>query len=69
MGFDIRSGSLSGITESNPPLGISNVEYRSLESSKKFILKVSTTMLIEHFLCDDVGGKPNVCEMEFSFYN
>ncbi|PKV51341.1 hypothetical protein ATE84_3416 [Aquimarina sp. MAR_2010_214] len=21
-------------------------------------------MLMEHFLCDDVGGKRNVCEME-----
>ena len=21
-------------------------------------------MLMEHFLCDDVGGKHNVCEME-----
>ena len=24
-------------------------------------------MLMEHFLCDDVGGKRNVCEMEISF--
>ena len=30
---------------------------------KKFILKVSSAMLMEHFLCDDVGGKQNVCEM------
>tara|TARA_Y100000385_G_scaffold58181_1_gene55958 strand:- start:182 stop:448 length:267 start_codon:yes stop_codon:yes gene_type:complete len=33
-------------------------------SSKKFILKVSTTMLMEHVLCDDLGGKHNVCGME-----
>jgi len=24
-------------------------------------------MLMEHFLCDDVGGKHNVCEMEIEF--
>jgi len=31
---------------------------------KKFILKVSSAMLMKHFLCDDVGGKHNVCEMK-----
>jgi len=25
-------------------------------------------MLMEHFLCDDVGGKRNVCGMEYNFY-
>jgi two-component system LytT family sensor kinase len=25
-------------------------------------------MLLEHFLCDDVGGKHTMCEMEYSFY-
>jgi len=25
-------------------------------------------MLIEHFLCDDVGGKHNVCGMEIVYY-
>ena len=32
---------------------------------KKFILKVSSAMLMEHFLCDDVGGKHNVCGMDY----
>jgi hypothetical protein len=32
---------------------------------KKFILKVSSTMLMEHFLCDDIGGKHNVCGMDY----
>ena len=26
-------------------------------------------MLMEHSLCDDVGGKLNVCEMEFIVTN
>jgi len=28
----------------------------STVSLKKFILKVSSTILMEHFLCDDLGG-------------
>jgi len=36
----IRSGSPSGITESNPPLGISNVEYRSLASKKDLVFMI-----------------------------
>ena len=37
-------------------------------SLKKIILKVSFAMLMEHFLCDDVGGKRNVCGMEICIY-
>ena len=25
-------------------------------------------MLMEHFLCDDLGGKYNVCGMEYNFF-
>jgi len=35
-------------------------------SRKNLFSKVSSTMLMEHFLCDDVGGKHNVCEMDKS---
>ena len=35
-----------------------------LQFLDKIILKVSSAMLMEHFLCDDIGGKHNVCEME-----
>ena len=37
-------------------------------SLKKLFSKVSSTMLMEHSLCDDVGGKHNVCGMEYNFY-
>ena len=30
---------------------------------KKMNPKVSSKMLMEHFLCDDVGGKHNMCGM------
>jgi len=33
-----------------------------------FFSNVSSAMLMEHFLCDDAGGKHNVCEMELKLY-
>ena len=33
-------------------------------SLKKLFSKVSSTMLMEHFLFDDVGVKHNVCGMD-----
>jgi hypothetical protein len=35
-----------------------------LQFLDKIILKVSSAMLMEHLLHDDVGGKCNVCEMD-----
>ena len=32
-------------------------------SWKNLFLKVSSTMLMEHFLCDGEGGKHNVCKI------
>ena len=42
-----------------------NFEY---DDSKNLFSKVSSTMLMEHFLCDDVGGKRNMCGMELKYF-
>ena len=40
--------------------------HRFTTVSRKYLIpKVSSAILMEHFLCDCVGGKHNVCEVVF----
>jgi hypothetical protein len=43
--------------------------WHTLVSLKNLFSKVSSVMLMEHFLCDDVGGKHNVCGMAIRLTN